>query len=131
MSVDIADIVDRLEFHAPQHASKSQSVKETAVEVAIEQKINQTLWAKCNKLKEGAALLAAHILVLRDKTQQLGAAAQGAGPVESITEGELTVRWATSADADTDMNLAQTPFGTQFLELKESLPTTPVVDRVD
>jgi len=119
-----------MEFYAPEHVSKAQSIKEQAVEAALDQRINVSLWGKAGALLDGAAYLAAHLLSMRDKAQQgQPASRSGAGPIESIREGELEIEWGLSDVASQQnqlaLDLVETEYGLAFQELEKTIPSTP------
>ena len=127
-----------MEFYAPEHASKAQNIKEEAVKAALSQRINESLWSEAGKLLDGAAYLAAHLLTKRDQ-QQNGplntTITTGAGPVERITEGEVTIEFGstysmTGGEGDgSGLALTDTDYGQAFLDIEKSIPSTPVTTR--
>lgn len=127
MSVDTQDVIDRLDTIASQFAGLSDSVKSDWIDIAQERYINTKIWARAGKLRIGLALATAHLLTLDDRNQNQGSGTQGVGRVTSLSEGDQSISFSGPTGTGSDADLEQTTYGTQFKQIQNSLPTTPIV----
>ena len=112
--------LDTLKILAPEFAELDDPTLEQAITLAV-QRISAKAFGVL--FEQAAALLAAHIL-----SRARGSASTGGlvGPVTSISEGDLSISsQAIAGFTGADASIASTPYGAQFLELRNTIPTSP------
>lgn len=117
----MASSIDTLEFVAPEFSGLSDSTKETALEMAA-QRLDPPTWGRL--YEQAAAYLAAHLLKLRDRSQQLSQTGGGTGGIRSIKTGDLSVSFqgsGSNASTMTEEALGSTEYGQQYLSLRDRL----------
>lgn len=117
------DIFDAL---APTYASISSDTFDVFIGLAGK-KLDASEWGP--HYQEAACLLAAHQLALRDRAQNMGASAGGAGgELTSVSEGDQSLGFegvSGAADTIADATLATTTFGQQYIDLRDRIFSGP------
>jgi hypothetical protein len=104
---------------APQFASLDSSVITGTIElVALE--LDAASWGTL--YQRGVALLAAHVLELAERGRAAGAGGSASGPIVGRKAGDLQVNYGAALGVlSADATYATTPFGLEFLRLRQQL----------
>ena len=111
---------DLLKFVAPEF----EDLDDAALDMALSLAANRISAVAFGKIyPQAAAYMAAHILA----TSRGDAASAGvAGAITSVKTGDLAIgATALATGSAGDSALASTPYGARFLELRDTVPTSP------